>query len=97
MAYWLLTGQLVFSADTPMKLLMAHAHTPPEPPSTRTEMAIPPELDAVVLSCLAKDRALRPQSARELLQRLEAISFSGNWNETRARTWWNEHLPPAAG
>ena len=32
-AYWLLTGQLVFTADTPMKLLLAHAHTPPEPPS----------------------------------------------------------------
>ena len=96
-AYWLLTGQLVFSADTPMKLLMAHAHTPPEPPSTRTEMPIPPDLDAVVLSCLAKDRALRPQSARDLLQRLDAITFPSGWNETRARAWWNEHLPPAAG
>jgi hypothetical protein len=96
-AYWLLTGQLVFSADTPMKLLMAHAHTPAEPPSARTEMPIPPDLDAVVLSCLAKDRELRPQSARDLLQRLDAITLSSGWNETRARTWWNEHLPPAAG
>ena len=30
-AYWLLTGQLVFTADTAMKTLLAHAHTPPEP------------------------------------------------------------------
>ncbi|MGH9240910.1 MAG: serine/threonine-protein kinase [Vicinamibacterales bacterium] len=96
-AYWLLTGQLVFSADTPMKLLMAHAHTPADPPSMRTEMPIPPELDALVLSCLAKDRALRPQSARELVARLDAIALSRDWNEPRARTWWNEHLPPAAG
>jgi serine/threonine-protein kinase len=96
-AYWLLTGQLVFSAETPMKLLMAHAHTQAEPPSTRTEMPIPPDLDALILSCLAKDRTLRPQSARALLQRLDAISLSSSWNETRARTWWNEHLPPAAG
>ena len=38
-AYWLLTGQLVFTADTPMKLLMNHVHTPPTPPSARTEHA----------------------------------------------------------
>ena len=50
-AYWLLTGQLVFTADTPMKLLLAHAQTPPEPPSSRTEIPIPPDLDALVLSC----------------------------------------------
>ena len=96
-AYWLLTGQLVFSANTPMRLLMAHAHTQAEPPSTRTEMPIPPDLDALVLSCLAKDRAVRPQSARDLLQRLDAVVLSSGWNETRARTWWNEHLPPAVG
>jgi hypothetical protein len=60
-------------------------------------MPIPPDLDALVLSCLAKDRALRPQSARDLLQRLDAIMFASGWTETSARTWWNEHLPPAAG
>jgi len=95
-AYWLLTGELVFTADTPMKLLLAHAHMPAEPPSARTELPIPPDLDALVLSCLAKDRALRPPSARELLQRLDAIALQHDWNETRARRWWNEHLPPAA-
>ena len=96
-AYWLLTGELVFTADTPMKLLMAHAHTPAEPPSTRTEIPVPPELDALVLSCLAKDPALRPQSARDLLQRLDAIPLERGWTEARARKWWNEHLPSTAG
>ena len=48
-AYWLLTGQLVFTADTPMKLLVAHAHTSPEPPSSRTEIPIPHDLDALVM------------------------------------------------
>src|SRR5213595_1532899 len=33
-AYWLLTGQLVFSSETPMGLVLHHAHTAPTPPSS---------------------------------------------------------------
>ena len=54
-AYWLLTGQYVFTADTPMGILMHHARTPPTPPSTRTDRPIPPALERLVLDCLAKD------------------------------------------
>jgi serine/threonine-protein kinase len=92
-AYWLLTGELVFAADTPMKLVFAHVHTAPSAPSSRTEMAIPADLDALVLSCLAKDREQRPQSARELLHRLDTIPLPQRWTEARARAWWTLHLP----
>ncbi len=92
-AFWLLTGGLVFTADTPMKLLMAHAHTVPEPPSTKTNVAIPPALDALVMSCLAKEREQRPASARELLERLDAVKLTTPWTEARAREWWSSHLP----
>jgi serine/threonine-protein kinase len=92
-AYWLLTGQLVFTADTPMKLLLAHVHTPPEPPSSRSEIPIPQDLDALVLSCLAKDREHRPKSARDLLQRLDALTLQHPWTDERARNWWRVHLP----
>jgi serine/threonine-protein kinase len=95
MAYWLLTGQLVFTADTPMKLLLAHAHTPPEPPSSRSEIPIPPDLDALVLSCLAKDREARPKSARDLLEGLDAIPLADPWTDARAQEWWRMHLPSA--
>jgi serine/threonine-protein kinase len=92
-AYWLLTGQLVFRADTAMKMLLAHAHTPPEPPSSRSEMPISPDLEALVLSCLAKDREQRPKSARELRQRLDAVGLQQPWTDARAREWWNVHRP----
>ena len=91
--YWLLTGELVFRADTPMQLLLAHAQAPPEPPSARTELPIPPDLDALVLSCLAKDRERRPESPRELLERLEAVVLRQAWTDARAREWWKTHLP----
>ncbi|MGE5837263.1 MAG: serine/threonine-protein kinase [Acidobacteriota bacterium] len=92
-AYWLLTGQLVFTADTPIGLLLAHAQTPPAPPSSKTEIPVPPDLDALILSCLAKDRERRPKSARDLLHRLDAISLPQSWSEARAREWWTSHLP----
>jgi serine/threonine-protein kinase len=92
-AYWLLTGDLVFTEQTAMKVLMAHAHSVPEPPSARTELPIPPELDALVLSCLAKERDDRPSSARCLLERLDGIPLERSWTAEHARDWWRTHLP----
>ena len=92
-AYWLLTGHFVFAADTTMKTLVAHAHAIPEPPSARTTSPIPPDLDALVLSCLAKDREHRPSSARVLLQRLDAIRLDQPWTNQRAREWWTANVP----
>jgi serine/threonine-protein kinase len=92
-AYWLLTGQLVFDAETPMAMLLHHASTPPLPPSARTELSIPKALDQLVLSCLAKDPAKRPQSARELSRRLTEVAGTRTWTEDRARDWWAMHQP----
>jgi serine/threonine-protein kinase len=93
LTYWLLTGQLVFTGDTPMQLLVQHAQAMPEPPSARTEMPIPKELDAIVLACLAKDPSERPQTARELARRLDAVPVSGEWTPELARAWWETNQP----
>ena len=93
LTYWLLTGQLVFTGDAPMQLLIQHAQAMPEPPSARTELPIPKELDAVVLECLAKDPSARPQTARELARRLEAVPVRGEWTPELARAWWEMHQP----
>jgi hypothetical protein len=89
--YWLLTGELVFTAESAMATLLHHAQTPPIPPSARTELPIPEALDRLVLSCLAKDPAERPQSARELSLRLAAVEGASAWTEDRARDWWATH------
>jgi serine/threonine-protein kinase len=90
-AYWLLTGQFVFTAETPMGLLLQHAQAPPTPPSARTDLPIPTALDDLVLSCLAKDPAKRPQSARELSLRLAEVPGASAWTQDRARDWWVTH------
>ncbi len=92
-AYFLLTGQLVFTADTPMGAVMHHAHTSPTPPSQRSEMPIPPALDRIVMACLAKRPDDRPQSAKELSQRLMEVNGLEPWTDDRARNWWELHQP----
>ncbi len=92
-AYYLLTGQLVFDSDSPMKTMVMHAKDAPPPMADRTELAIPPALETVVQRCLAKDPADRPQSAGDLAQALVAIEFDHPWTEQRAREWWDTHRP----
>jgi eukaryotic-like serine/threonine-protein kinase len=95
--YFLLTGQLVFEAETPMKVLMQHIQAAPIPPSQRTELPIPKALDELVLKCLAKDPNHRPQHAEELL----ALSYSscscGGWSLESSQHWWEQHLPDLTG
>jgi eukaryotic-like serine/threonine-protein kinase len=93
LAYWLLTGRLVFTGETPMQLLIQHAQAAPEPPSSRTELPIPAELDAIVLACLAKDPSERPQTARELARRLDAVPVADEWTPELAGAWWAAHQP----
>jgi serine/threonine-protein kinase len=90
-AYWLLSGQFVFTAETPMGLILQHAQAAPVPPSARAKLPIPRALDDLVLSCLAKDPANRPQSARELSVRLAEVKCADAWTQDRAREWWESH------
>ena len=95
-AYWLLTGQLVFEGNTPLAVLVAHIQNPPIPPSERTELEIPEDLERVILSCLDKDPAKRPPSAQDLARLLEACRLAGGWDRTRAEDWWRTHAPSLA-
>ncbi len=92
-AYWLLTGRLVFSARSAEEMLARHVRDKPIPPSRRSELSIPPTLEHLVLSCLEKKPARRPRSAEELRDRLAACEVSQPWTESRARQWWDSHRP----
>ena len=90
-AYWLLTGKLLFDTETPMEMVVKHVNETPRPPSTRSELVIPPELDKIVMSCLQKDPAKRPQSAGELAESLKSCPREKEWTPQRAEKWWGVH------
>ena len=72
-AYFLLTGQLVFRGETAIQTMFMHMQQPPVPPSQRTDNPVPPGLEAAILACLAKEPADRPASATALAGLLEAL------------------------
>ena len=90
-AYYLLTGQFVFAADTPIAAALAHVNDQPAPPSARSPFQIPARLEALILQCLAKDPAERPASAVDLANRLAETVPQDAWTADAAHAWWDQH------
>jgi hypothetical protein len=70
-----------------MQVFAHHLQTVPTPPSQRVPFAVPPDLEELVLACLAKKPEDRPQSAAELDRRL-ALADVEPWTEAHAQQWW---------
>jgi serine/threonine-protein kinase len=90
--YFLLTGQHVFEGSSVMDVCAKHLHAEPEPPSSRLGKPVDGDLEAVLLACLAKDRAARPGSAAELVERLRRVVVPP-WTQDDARAWWQRWGP----
>jgi serine/threonine-protein kinase len=86
--YYLLTGRHVFEGSSVVEVCGHHLHTEPVPPSQRTDRPIPSDLERLILDCLAKDPAARPQTARDLERRLEACVVAEPWTPDAAHDWW---------
>jgi eukaryotic-like serine/threonine-protein kinase len=72
--YQLVTGDLPFTASSPVGILSKHLADLPQPPSLRKPgLALPVGLERVILACLAKEPADRPQGAEELRRQLRSI------------------------
>jgi eukaryotic-like serine/threonine-protein kinase len=91
-AYYLVTGQRVFEDPSVMQVMIHHLQDPPIPPSQRTELPVPPDLDALILHCLEKKPARRPQDAEALLGLLRDCRVAASWSRDRAKDWWLTHL-----
>jgi eukaryotic-like serine/threonine-protein kinase len=92
-AYWLLTGEKVFEADSPMQMIRHHIETIPVPPSRRAGRSLPPDVEAIVLQCLEKAPDRRPADAEALAEQLSACRLDRGWTQERAREWWRANLP----
>lgn len=90
-AYWMLTAQTVFERTNLVAMALDHVQTEPYPPSARTEIEIPSELDEIVLKCLEKRPEDRYQTAIDLGEALEGCPLPEPWNRRQASEWWRIH------
>ncbi|MEO8259538.1 MAG: serine/threonine-protein kinase [Acidobacteriota bacterium] len=92
LVYYLLTGTLVFPDSNPMTMALRHVQSRPDPPSARTAVPIPADLERIVMQCLEKRPSDRPASARGVAALFEACQLVP-WTQAEAVVWWETHLP----
>ena len=90
LGYFLLTGRPIFAGRTVVELCSKHLYEAPVPPS-RIEPSVPRDLEALLLSCLAKSPQHRPQDAAALRAALLACSDADRWSDGEAQAWWTSH------
>jgi serine/threonine-protein kinase len=95
-AYWLLTGRLVFEETGATAMMLAHLQKSPVPPSGRIGLPIPAALEQLVMKCLAKKPEDRPESAEALVRSLAGAEVGGAWTQEDAERWWNANIPEGA-
>jgi serine/threonine protein kinase len=89
--YFLLTGSPVFDAKTFAELCQQHIDAIPLTPSQKLGRSVHPDLEHAILACLEKNRAKRPQTARDLAFKLHKLLQSDAWDVTDAEAWWSRH------
>ena len=87
-AFKLLTGRDPFTATSDLEMFNHALHTPAPRASSVAQQAIPPELDDLILSCLAKNPDDRPRDAAAVAERLEELCAKYPWRQSEAQAWW---------
>jgi serine/threonine-protein kinase len=88
--YFLLAGKHVFDGDDNLEISNQVLHAPA--PRVSAQIASVPEaLDALIASCLEKDRARRPPSADAIIEALDRLASRLAWTQRDATAWWEAH------
>jgi tRNA A-37 threonylcarbamoyl transferase component Bud32 len=86
LAYELLTGAAPFDGASPAETMAAQLTKAP-PPIEQVRTDVPPVLRALIMRCLAKDPAERPQQATEVLAELADMALpTGDYSPEQGRT-----------
>jgi eukaryotic-like serine/threonine-protein kinase len=78
--YFMVTGTPPFNGKSIVEVCSHHMQTPPTPPSQRLGAPVAPLLEALILRCLAKEPAQRPDD-EELLRLLQACQRESPWGD----------------
>ncbi len=95
--YEMICGKVPHRGDTLVRTLAMQMLDPIEPPSkVRPDLAIPPELEQVIMTALAKNREQRYQTMGELLAALDRVRMTVGTSITGGPIHALAALPPGA-
>jgi tRNA A-37 threonylcarbamoyl transferase component Bud32 len=86
--YWLLTGQTLFRGEKVEVLLNRQVSDEPMMPSELMGKPVSPDLERLIMQCLAKAPDARPPSAAVLEEALARCAAAGTWTVAMAAEWW---------
>jgi serine/threonine-protein kinase len=86
----LLSGQDAFNAKTDAGIATLHLTKMPLPLRARCRADVTPELEAIVMRCLAKNPEDRFASAAQLMRALTELDLPP-WTQADAAAFWAEH------
>ena len=90
LGYFLVTGNVLFDCPTLGEVLLHQVNHLPVRPSERLGKPVAPDLEELLMRCLAKDPAARPASARELDDALARCRNAADWTRDLADEWWRK-------
>ncbi|HTY89379.1 MAG TPA: serine/threonine protein kinase [Candidatus Acidoferrum sp.] len=91
LGYFLVTGEVLFNCFTLGEVLMHQVKDLPPLPSQRLGKPVAPDLEEVLMRCLAKDPTARPANARDLDNALAGCQNATDWTRERADEWWRNY------
>ena len=91
-AYWLVSGKTLFGSDEVEALLRRQVEDQPPPPSKWLGRPVSPDLEELIMRCLAKSPAERPATAETLERALGECKAAGAWTLAQAQEWWQAHM-----
>ena len=94
--YQLITGQVPFTASSPVGILSQHLDRPPPAPRAKRP-DIPRALDLLILRGLEKEPAMRPQTATAFRQELEAVCSISSHGRAEGKTQTAPAVPVPKG
>lgn len=91
LGFVLLTGTEPLKSVNALGILSQIVSSEPKRPSLVMGQTIPPALDSLIWQCQARRPDDRLASVQQLLDRLQQIEFDPQWDQVRARQWWELH------
>src|SRR5262249_55408010 len=85
--YFLLTGHPVFIGNNGVEVIRQHVQDTPMLPTERAARPMSPQLEQLVMSCLAKSPDERPQTAAAMAETLTHCIPVVPWTQEDAARW----------